>query len=211
MTASYNVPGVGVMASSALTVDAISKAFQLLVLRMLGIVTDPTADGYDALCFARVRVEFPPEGAPAWKPTEDVGFISAFEETDPYNVIREVSPDVNEGGDSYVKTTTYTRVWRVHFTLYGPNSYDHGRQIKSCMFEDFAHDTLAQSSLWAVCDWETAKRIPEKFAAQWWEVTHYEVELNEFVTETLTLPTMGSVEIIIQDADSVIIDETVEF
>jgi hypothetical protein len=203
------IPGVGTLVSSALTDDQVQQIWQNLVLQCLGIVTDPAAEGFDPLAYARVRTEFPEDGQPAWEIEEEVGFVAAFIEPDPYANIRDEGIDANDA-DSYTKTTIYTRVWRVEMALYGPDSADRIRQIHSCMFLGFVHDTLAASNLYLQTDFPQPRRAPELYAKQWWPRWDFEVQMNEQVTETLVQPSMASVELIIVDATGVILDETIE-
>lgn len=199
------IPGVGTLSSTALTPEQVAIIFQQLLLQILGV--DPDVDQF---AYARVRVEYRQEGAPEWLINEDVAFLSAFEVSDPYNLIRDRSnPPIDGDPDNYTQTWTYTRVWEVSFTFYGPHGFDHCRLAKSCMFLDFASDTLALSQLFPQTDFETPRRLPELWANQWFKRTDWKMRMNEFVTETITQPTMASVEIGIYTADGEVSDQTV--
>jgi hypothetical protein len=204
MTANI-IPGVGTLESTAHTPEQLAIIFQALQMRILNY--DPTVDQF---AYARVRVDYRQEGQPAWLINEDVVTLTAFEVADPYNLIRDRSNPPN-GSDpaTYVQTWTYTRVWEVQFTYYGPKGFDHARLTKSCMFQDFVHDTLAQSNLYLQADFDTVRRVPEQFQKQWWKRSEFRVRMNEFVTETLVQSTIASVEVIIQDEDGIVSDQTV--
>jgi hypothetical protein len=201
----YTVPNVGAMGSTGLTAQQMNIIWQNLVLQCLGITPSSTAD---AIAYAKVRVDWPPPGQPGWKLHEDVAFLRAVEVPDFYNYAHEVQPATTEV--SYSETTIYTRVWEIAFIFYGPNSFDRARQVKACLYQDFAHDILAASNLYLITTLGTPQRRPELFANQWWERVDFSVRLNEQVTDTLTKPTMASVEVIIQDADGIVGDITVE-
>jgi hypothetical protein len=94
----------------------------------------------------------------------------------------------------------YTRVWSIAFAIYGPNSFDHARLIKSALFMDWTHDILAASNLYAVMDISDPRRVPELFSGQWWERVDFSCRFNEGITETTTTPSIASVEVILQDA-----------
>lgn len=201
-----NIPGVGPLTSSALTEEQIAEIFQNLILQMLGIVTDPTDPAFDEDCYARIRTEYPEEGAPTWLITEDVGFVTAFLEKDPYAEIRDQGANANDEV-SYINQSVYTRVWKIEITLYGPHSGDHIRQIVSCMYLQFVYDTLAGSNLYPQTDFPEPERIPERWAKQYWKRWEFSFRLNEQVTETITLPTIASVELIIEDASGITYDQ----
>lgn len=203
------IPGVGVLSTNAGTTKSLGLVFQALVLQMLGIDADPTSPTYDKFAYDRVRIEFSPQGQPGWLHTEDVAFIALYEETDPYNLIRDVEVVPNDA-TTFLRRTTYTRVWRAEFEFWGPDSGVAAAQVKSLMFYDFAHDTLAQSNLYLQTDFATPKRIPDNFVNKWWERWDFEVQMNEFVTETMVLQSIGSVEVVIGDGTTTFFDQTVE-
>lgn len=201
----FTVPGVGVMASTALTAQQVSVLFQNLVLQSLGIApASPT----DESAYEQVRIDWPTNGQPDWKITDDVAFIRAVEVPDDYNFPHEVQA-TNTNTENYIESTIYARVWGVHFVFYGPNSFDRARQLKSCLYQTFAHDILAASNLYLIITLGTPRRFPELFTNDWWERVDFSVRMNEGVTDTLTKPSMASVEVIIEDSDGILSDFTV--
>lgn len=201
----FNVPGVGIMTSTALTAQQISIIFQNLVLQSLGIAPASTTD---ESAYSKVRIDWPTNGQPDWKITEDIAFIRAVEVPDPYNFPHEVQA-TNTDTSSYIEYTKYARVWDLHFVFYGPNSFDRTRQLKTCLYQTFAHDILAASNLYLIPTLGTPRRFPELFTNDWWERTDFSVRMNEGVTDTLTKPSMASVEVIIEDSDGILSDFTV--
>lgn len=203
---SFNIPGVGTMASSALSPAQVSVLFQDLVLLMLGVTPSGPSD---EAAYSQVRIDWPTGGQPDWKLTDDIAFIRAIEVEDDYNFPHEVQP-ISTLGAAYTETTRYARVWQMSFTFYGPNSFDRARQVKSCLYEDFSHDILAASNLYLITTLGTPRRAPELFANDWWERVDFSVRMNEAVVDTLDQPTMASVEVIIEDADGIVSDFTIE-
>lgn len=203
----YNVPGVGPITSTALTKDQMNVLWQDLVLRCIGITpSGPT----DNAAYSRVRIEWPQDGQPDWAITADVAFVESTTEADSYDQIMEHNIVANDDS-TYTLTIIYTRVWRVRLVAYGPNSGESLRQVKTCMTLDFAHDTLAQSNLYLLFELGTPKRFPELFTNDWWERWDFSVRMNEQVTDTVVLPTMASVEVILQDRVGIQSDQTITF
>jgi hypothetical protein len=164
-------------------------------------VIDPTA-------YAKVRLNWPTTGQPAFLITDDVCFIQAIEIDEEYGKIRDFQWPNNDQ-TSVAQTTTYTRVWRVSFVLYGPNSFDNARLIRSAVLLDFSHDFLAQSNVYLVPDTPSPRRVPEEMLSQWWERTDLTLRFNEFVTETIVVNSGSSVVISINDATGQVAEFTV--
>jgi hypothetical protein len=148
-----------------------------------------------------VRVGWQPQGQPAWQITDDVVVLNAVEDDDVYNRVRDVQTLPNDTV-SLIQLTTYTRVWRAMFTLYGPNSFDRARILKSALYQQTSHDTLASANLYLVTDVIAPQRVPELYEKQWWERVDFSFQLNEAVYEAPTVPSVASVEIIVEDAAS---------
>jgi hypothetical protein len=184
--------GGQVLTSTALSPVALNSILQTLTCHMLGI--DPTVD---PLAYSKVRISWPTVGQPAWANTDDVCFLQATEQDDQYNRIRDTAYVVVDP-ITFAKTTTYTRVWKVAWTLYGPTGFDNARLLKSGLFSTgFVDDTLANQALYLVSDVSATTRSPEKFSGQWWERTDLTVRMNEQVVETLTIPAISTVEVLL--------------
>lgn len=192
-------PNGSSLTSSALTQTDIENAFQTLTTAILGEGTDPNS---------AVRISWPTAGAPGWAITDDVVFLRATISDDQINRIRNKSYTTLDEA-TLSESVQYTRVWSIGFTLYGPNSLDHARLIKSALFMDWSHDILAALNLYAVLDISDPRRVPELFAGQWWERVDFACRFNEGVTEQTSVASIASVEVILQDAThTVIIDAT---
>ena len=176
---------------------------QTLTLAMLDI--DPASDG----AYSKVRVDWSRGGAPAWKVTDDVCFLRCAEDDDEYNRIREVKL-TGRDDVSLTRTTTYTRVWRVNWILYGPNSFDHARMVRSALFGPLAHDALAASNLYFIPTPAAPVRLPELFSGNWWERTDFSARFNEAVTEVETISSIASAEIIVETERGIVEDITVQ-
>jgi hypothetical protein len=198
----YVIPNVGTMSSTALTDAQAAVIIQNLVLLFLGITpSSPT----DEAAYGAVRIEWPVDGDPAWLISEDVAFVRVTEAAEPYNAAHEVQQPNESTEGEYPEQTVYTRGWNVDMIFYGPNSFDHARQVKTCLYQDFSHDILSASNLYTITSSGigTARRSPELFQNQWWPRTDFSFRMYEQVTESLTKPAVESVEIIISTADGI--------
>jgi hypothetical protein len=210
------------MAILPLTPNTVESLMQLVT--MLALSLDPTLDA----AAKAVRVGWQITGQPASSIDEDVAYVRCVEEDDQYNRIRDEqhfdAPPTQVEFD-----TTYTRVWRTFWTLYGPNSFDHARIIKSALFTQSIHDALLQAfsnygelpyglggyggsgvELYLVTDVIAPKRIPENFGGQWWERVDFDCQFNEGVTETYLVNAVVSSEVIIITDDGITVDEIVD-
>lgn len=203
----FNVPGVGPITSTARTKDQMNVLWQDLVLQMLGITP---AGPDDSAAYSQVRLTWPTDGQPDWPLNFDVCFVETVTEADSYDQIMEHNIVPNDD-TTYTLAIVYTRVWRVRLVAYGPNSGDRLRQTKTCMTLDFVHDTLAESNIYLIFELGTPRRNPELFTNDWWERWDFSVRMNEQVTDTLVLPTMASVEVVLRDAVGIRSDQTITF
>jgi hypothetical protein len=117
-----------------------------------------------------------------------------------------------EGEEATVLTqqVNYTRVWKVHVVAYGPNSFDNLRAIRSGVYNDLFTNQLAQKQLFPMSEFEEVIRNPEHIGSIWWERCDFSFEMYEFVTEQTTKQTVVSVEVIVEEAQGVIADVTVQ-
>jgi hypothetical protein len=96
------------------------------------------------------------------------------------------------------KVVSYQRTWRVFWTLYGPNSFDRARRLKSWLLDDAGHNYVAGSNVFLVTDVSAPRRVPEEINAQWWERVDFEAQFNENVVETSTADSVASAEVIVE-------------
>lgn len=182
-----------------------------ITIKIPGLTTSQYADPVDSSDatpnpYYGVRSDWQQMGQPFNHIDEDVIYIRAVEVDDAYNRIR----DVSYSGDGTTQTTNYTRVWEVHWTCQGPNSFNNARLIRSSLFKQDSHDLFANSQLYWITDPAAPQRMPEQEDAQWWERTDFVAKFNEFVTEVDTVPTVLVSEIILENSGGVIADINVE-
>ena len=141
-----------------------------------------------------VRIGWQTQGQPAQLITDDVVYLRALEVDDPYNRIKDRYSD---GFGNQV--TEYTRVWEVYWTVYGPNSFDNARILRTRLFDQDIHDALAQSALYFVTDPRAPVRNVEEKDGQWWERCDFSARFNEFTVETAPEDYALSTEIVVYD------------
>jgi hypothetical protein len=202
-------PNGQVLVSSALTPQAVMTLFQNLTLNIMGITpTGPTDPAYSS-----VRTSWPPAGQPAFTASDNVAFLAARLKTDhQYGQVRDVQ--VTEGATtaSVVQNIVYTRVWEVRWTIYGPNSFDTARLIKDALISaEWTLYQLGSSNLFLSPDDGDPLYVPEEHPVrgQWWPRTDYVALFNEQVNETITTPSVRSVEIEVFDDLGKLADITV--
>jgi hypothetical protein len=206
---SVTYPDSSILTSSALTLQQINMVFQPLICGMLGVPSPQDT--------SLVRVMYPTQGAPFIDgPGDDVCFFRCMPREDPYTRIRDrfnwgpqgwgdnlfgLEPygGALNGNPALTEQWNYTNAWAVHFTLYGPNSYDRARAIRSAFYQDYFTNLLAQSNLFPVSDFPEPIRVPEENGnGQWFERVDMEFEVYEFVTETIARQTVVSEEVILE-------------
>jgi hypothetical protein len=181
-----------------LTPNQIDLVVQQVTIAALGLTLQSPANPADP-AYAAVRVGWQQQGQPFLKITEDVVFLRCAEEDDQYNRVRDVS--INSQDQQLMQ---YTRVWRVWWTLYGPNSYDNSRIIRSALFSQATHDIFSSAQLYFVTNPSAPQRVPEEKDGQWWERVDFSARFNEFVTETPPVTYADSVVVTLENSGGVI-------
>lgn len=177
-----------------LTPDAIQALFQDITIKAVGLPDN----SYD-----KVRVGWQRRGQPAWGVDDDLIFLRAVEEDDLYNRVREVET-VAYDDRSLALLTTYTRVWRVFWTIVGPSSFDRARVVRSTLFNQDIHDLFATWQLYLITDPAAPMRVPEFFEGLWRERVDFSAQFNEAVSETKVVGTVRSVTVEIVTVDDTI-------
>lgn len=193
-------PILPVLQSSALTPEQLEGLLQPIVANMLGIPTDPAPWGVNspqAQSWYAVRIGWQTQGQPAWKITEDVCILRATKDNDEYSRTREQLLEKN-GPDGIYQRMSYTQVWTIHFTLYGPNADSRADRIVSSFSLDWAHDALAQNNIYSVTTWNRPQHAPENFQGQWWNRADIDLKFNECVLEYVSIPSAASVDVTLQ-------------
>jgi hypothetical protein len=163
---------------------------------MLNISFDPTAQSTDTN--SPVRISWPADGAPAWKKTENVTFIKVLPDNDDYNKMRDMEYEPIVGDNVNVnQAMSYTRIIRIMWTFYGPNSEDNSQTIRDQLFYQSIHDTLANNNLYMIMDIDEPIRAPELYLNQWWERVDMSIRFNELVTRNTTVPYILTAPVII--------------
>jgi hypothetical protein len=187
-------------APQPLVPNTVEAAMQDMTLRILGI--DPAAD---TAAYSKVRIGWQTEGQPAWSVDQDVVILRSVEDEDDINQLRDFKTRFLDGVQVST-TTTYIRVWKIFWVIYGPNAFDNGRKIRSGLLQDKYHDLMTAVNLYLVTALATPRRVPELFAAQWFNRVDFEARFNELTTESDTVGTIASAEVILETADGVVAD-----
>ncbi|MCM3141661.1 hypothetical protein [Brevibacillus sp. MER 51] len=164
------------MADIALSLSEIEDIFWTCTITILGL--DPQKKESQK----RIRIGYPAEGAPAWKRTENVGFILVSLANDPIMDQVELSYNrVSEKSTDHI--ASYTRVIQATWIFYGPNSFDEADKVRAGLFRS----PLLFSPLHLVTNVPSPIRLPELFSGQWWERTSFTARFNEKVVRKSTV------------------------
>ena len=193
-------PNGQVLQSSALTPSALSFIFQMLTCGVLGI-NPPDA--------SQVRIDWPTQGQPAVpSPSQDVCYLNCVPHDTEYNRVRDRTYTTISG--VLTETWHYNREWRISWCLYGPNSSDRARALRSATYLDYFNGQLELSQLFPLSEPPEATRMPENYNAQWWERADFYLDLYERIEETIAPGAVTSVEIkVLEPADGQVADFTV--
>jgi len=187
-----------------LTPKQLEVIMQATTCTMLGI--DPATD---TLAGSKVRIGWQVAGQPyAQDPSVDVCVLRAVEEDNLYDKLRDRQLIVNDD-EIDISEEQYTRVWHIFWVLYGPNSFDHARMIRSGILNDSIHDNLATSNIYAVPEISAPIRVPEVSNGKWWERVDLECLFYENVLEDTVVNTVLSSEVILDTPAGVAADFTV--
>jgi hypothetical protein len=162
------------MADTILTIQEINSFFWSLTVQMLGL--DPAAPANQD----RVRKAWPVKGSPTWKIDDNVAFLLVNYDDD--SITRQVDVSyINVGTDTADRVMSYTRVLRINWICYGPNSFNDMDLIRSSLFLPKFTQLLAASNLALITEVPVPMRSPELFNGQWWERTSFYARFNELV------------------------------
>lgn len=176
------------MADTILSITQTEDLFQNLTLRMLGL--NPAAK----VSQSRVRIAWPADGAPAWKRTDDVAFLMVNYDDDSINRQMDVAY-LNKDAENANRVMSYTRVVRVTWISYGPNSFNDMDAIRSGLFLPQFLDQLAANNLALITDVAAPMRSPELFNGQWWDRTSFYARFNEKVVRHADVPYIQSADV----------------
>ena len=171
------------MADIILTLKQIENIFQSLTCSLTGLNND-----------SGVRLSWPTKGSPGWSVNEDVVFQVVFG-SDSYTQQRETEYQDDIANDVKKVIASYTRVHNIKWTIYGPNSYEHGESIKNGIYLPTTRGILRHNNLSLILNVGDVKRFPELFNGQWWERVDFEASFNEKVVRYSTIPYLVGVNI----------------
>lgn len=172
------------MADSVLSLSEIEDIIWNCTIRNLGL--DPVDKGSQK----RIRIGYPTEGAPAWKRTENVGFILVSLANDPVAQQIEMSYK-NASSTTIDQVSSYTRVIQVSWTFYGPSSFDDADRVRAGLFRS----PLSFAPLHLVTDVPSPVRLPEMFGGQWWERSSFSARFNEKVVRSSAINYIDSADV----------------
>ncbi|WP_163855817.1 phage neck terminator protein [Paenibacillus elgii] len=176
------------MADTVLSILQLGDFFQDITIRLIGL--DPRAKASQN----RVRIGWPAKGAPAWKRDADVGFLLIDYSDDQYT--RQMDVTYNESNmDNANRTVSYTRVLRVNWIFYGPNSFGDADMVRAGLFLPQTTMDLAAVNMALITDVAMPIRTPELFAGQWWDRSSFQARFNEKVTRQSEVPYLESANV----------------
>lgn len=181
------------MSDQVLKLRDIEDVFFQATCEMLNLVTEEEQ--------SRVRIAWQHDGSPSWKKNEDVVFLRITPEDN--RLARQMDILYREEGAStrldVKKQVGYTRVHKVNWTLYGPNSYDNADLIRHLIFDSDYTREIKNNNLFLITDVPMPTRVPEFFNKQWWERTDFSATFNEAVIRRSKVPVITGTEIIIKE------------
>lgn len=178
------------MADQVLKLREVEDFFFDVTCHMLGYATEED--------MSKVRIAWQADGAPSWKIDDDVVLLRITPEDNrmarELNVIHDTDPSDPE---NLKKKTGYTRVHKVNWTLYGPNSYDDADVIRHLIFDTEYMAEFKKKNLFLVTNVPMPTRIPEFYNKQWWERTDFSATFNEAVIREAKVPFITGAEVIV--------------
>lgn len=177
------------MADQVLKLKEIEDFFFQITCKMLNI--DSTKEKNQG----KVRIAWPTDGAPGWKINDDVVFLRITPEDDKMTRHLNIIYNPDEDDRAYLKRKTgYTRVHKIDWTLYGPNSYDDADLIRYLIFDFDYMKQFKKKNLFLITDVPMPTRLPEFYNGQWWERTDFSATFNEGVVRESKVPYITSTD-----------------
>lgn len=176
------------MTDTNMSISDLESFFWNLTIQMLGL--DPNApENQD-----RVRIDWQKNGAPAWRIDQDVCFLMVAYDDDAITRQTEVSYEAADDLNA-TRSQSYTRVLRVSFVCYGPNSFGDADTIRSSLFQPQFTELLQSNNLALILDVPSPMRAPELYNGQWWHRTSLYARFNELVIKTSSVPYLQSADV----------------
>lgn len=148
-----------------------------------------------------VRRSWSTQGQPHWKVNDNITVFKITPEDDNYNKIREYryfhKLPVLE--DNYTQEVTYTNVFTVMWSVYGPNSRDSSMKIFTNIFDPDVREKLRKKKIYLIPEVPAPVRNPELFEGQWWERIDIRARFNELITMQKNFGFFKSATVIVND------------
>lgn len=178
------------MADQVLKLKEIEDFFLEVTFEMLGIDLSKEENQ------GKVRSAWHREGAPSWRITEDVVFLRITPQDDKLAREQNIMYTENQEDKDYMKKQTgYTRVHKVDWMLYGPNSYDNADLIRYLILDYKYMKKFKKKNLGLITEVSMPVRLPEFYNGQWWERTDFSATFNEAVIRESIEPFISSADI----------------
>lgn len=181
------------MADIVLKLKEIEDFFQEITCKMLNIDLSKE-ENQD-----KVRIAWPTGGAPGWKINDDIVFLRITPIDDKLARELNICYDPVKNDEPYAKKKVgYTRVHKIDWTLYGPNSYDNADILRHMIFDTKYMKKFKEKNLFLITDVSMPTRLPELYNGQWWERTDFSATFNEGVTRESEVPYIKSANFILK-------------
>lgn len=177
------------MEDTIFTLVGLEDFFADLTMRILGI--DSTVEENQGM----VRISWSSDGAPAWAITDDVIFLQVNNvDDDRVDKQRDVNY-VGANANNVEMTIGYTRVHKISWVLYGPNSFDRADLIRNGLFLNEFKEFMLTNNLAMVLDNDIPKSTRELFNGQWWLRTDFSSMFNEKVVRNTKVPYLSGIDV----------------
>ncbi len=177
------------MADIVLKLKEIEDFFQEITCEMLDIDLSKKENQN------KVRIAWPTGGAPGWKIEDDICFLRITPVDDAMTRELNICYDPVKNDEPYAKKKVgYTRVHKINWTLYGPDSYDNADIIRHLIFDNEYMNKFKKKNLFLITDVPMPTRLPEYYSGQWWERTDFSATFNEGVTRESKVPYITNTE-----------------
>jgi hypothetical protein len=175
------------MADQVLKLKELEDFFQEITCKMLNLDMSKKENQ------GKVRISWPTGGAPGWEITEDIVFLRITPQDDKLARELNIIYDPNKEDKAFAdRKTGYTRVHKIDWTLYGPNSYDNADIIRNLIFDSDYMLELKKKNIFLITDVPMPTRLPEFYNGQWWERTDFSATFNEAVIRVKKVPYIQS-------------------
>lgn len=155
-----------------------------------------------------VRIGWQTDGAPAFKITDNMIFLTASPVDNQIN--RQHNIQLEESSPDLLMAKGYTRIMELSVVAYGSNALLNLDKIIFGMFSDSVRASLKAYDIYLVPDVVAPRRMPELFQAQWWERADMKLQFSELLTDETNINVVRSVDVEIQNKDGLLDEFTVE-